>query len=152
MTARNTAKKATQKAAPKETAPTDPEKNTADPAPTAPEKPAADPAPASPADPAPTAPEQPAAEMPPAEAPSGAAAPAEVPAASPAPAEAQPSPWSEATVATGDAPGLNLRGEKSTEGVPVGSLPNGMAVLAGPDEDGWREVKGAGWVLSEFLA
>lgn len=143
MTAINTAKKTTQKAAPKETAPTPPEG-------TAPE--AAETAPQPPADPAPTAPEQPAAETPPAEAPSGAAAPAEVPAASPAPAEAQPSPWSEATVATGDAPGLNLRGEKSTEGVPVGSLPNGMAVLAGPDEDGWREVKGAGWVLSEFLA
>lgn len=78
----------------------------------------------------------------------------EKPAADPAPApeEAQPSPWSEATVAAEGAPGLNLRPEKTTEGMPIGSLPNGMAILVGPDEDGWREVKGAGWVLSEFLA
>lgn len=72
--------------------------------------------------------------------------------ASPAPEEVHPSPWSEVTVAAEGAPGLNLRPEKTTEGLPIGSLPNGMAILVGPDEDGWREVKGAGWVLSEFLA
>lgn len=89
------------------------------------------------ADPAPTEPEKPAADPVP---------------VSPAPEEVHPSPWSEVTVAAEGAPGLNLRPEKTTEGLPIGSLPNGMAILVGPDEDGWREVKGAGWVLSEFLA
>lgn len=112
MTARNTAKKTTQKAAPAQAA-----AKAADPVPTEPEKPAADPVPVS-----------------------------------PAPEEVHPSPWSEVTVAAEGAPGLNLRPEKTTEGLPIGSLPNGMAILVGPDEDGWREVKGAGWVLSEFLA
>lgn len=70
----------------------------------------------------------------------------------PAPVKNEDPQWSEVSVATGDAPGLNVRPAKSTDGLPIGSLPNGMAVLAGPDEDGWREVKGAGWVLSEYLA
>lgn len=92
---------------------------------------------AKPADPVPTEPEKPAADPVP---------------VSPAPEEVHPSPWSEVTVAAEGAPGLNLRPEKTTDGMPIGSLPNGMAILVGPDEDGWREVKGAGWVLSEFLA
>lgn len=86
------------------------------------------------ADPAPTEPEKPVADP------------------APAPEEVHPSLWSEVTVAAEGAPGLNLRPEKTTDGMPIGSLPNGMAILVGPDEDGWREVKGAGWVLSEFLA
>lgn len=124
MTARNTAKKPAQKTSAAQAA-----AKAADPVPTEPEKPAADPLP--------TEPEKPATD------------PAPV---SPAPEEVQPSPWSEVTVAAEGAPGLNLRPEKTTEGLPIGSLPNGMAILVGPDEDGWREVKGAGWVLSEFLA
>ena len=136
MTARNTAKKPVQKTSAAQAA-----ANAADPVPTEPEKPAADPVPTEPekpaADPVPTEPEKPAADPVP---------------ASPAPEEVHPSPWSEVTVAAEGAPGLNLRPEKTTEGLPIGSLPNGMAILVGPDEDGWREVKGAGWVLSEFLA
>ena len=124
MTARNTAKKPAQKTSASQAA-----AKAADPAPTEPEKPAADPVP--------TEPEKPAADPVP---------------VSPAPEEVHPSPWSEVTVAAEGAPGLNLRPEKTTEGLPIGSLPNGMAILVGPDEDGWREVKGAGWVLSEFLA
>ncbi|WP_302384728.1 SH3 domain-containing protein [uncultured Adlercreutzia sp.] len=124
MTARNTAKKPAQKTSASQAA-----AKAADPVPTEPEKPAADPVP--------TEPEKPAADPVP---------------VSPAPEEAHPSPWSEVTVAAEGAPGLNLRPEKTTDGMPIGSLPNGMAILVGPDEDGWREVKGAGWVLSEFLA
>ena len=124
MTARNTAKKPAQKTSAAQAA-----AKAADPVPTEPEKPAADPVP--------TEPEKPAADPVP---------------VSPAPEEVHPSPWSEVTVAAEGAPGLNLRPEKTTEGLPIGSLPNGMAILVGPDEDGWREVKGAGWVLSEFLA
>lgn len=130
MTARNTAKKPVQKTSAAQAA-----ANAADPAPTEPEKPEKPEKPA--ADPVPTEPEKPAADPVP---------------ASPAPEEVHPSPWSEVTVAAEGAPGLNLRPEKTTEGLPIGSLPNGMAILVGPDEDGWREVKGAGWVLSEFLA
>lgn len=123
MTARSIAKKTTQKAAPEETAPTPPEGTAPKAAEPAPQAPTEEPVPQAPTD-------EPA----------------------PAPVENEDPQWSEVSVATGDAPGLNVRPAKSTDGLPIGSLPNGMAVLAGPDEDGWREVKGAGWVLSEYLA
>ncbi len=56
-----------------------------------------------------------------------------------------------ATVQVGDFQGLNVRAGKSIDSEVVGTLPNHAEVEAYPEEDGWRELAGGGYVVARYL-